>query len=167
LHCRRCRPRRRHLCRCHPRCRHCHRRRRCRRHLINAMVKKYACVGRWCEDGRQRNKWWRLWLRLQYTQNCRYDDVGRCGPTNDRGTPGKQWSPPPRSIFQAAPLGSRQGNRRSHLGGDAQEAKLCTSLCPQIGGVNSAHAMMSMVGESLSKQSGSVVWCFFSLRSSL
>ncbi len=29
-----------------------------------------------------------------------------------------------------------------------QEAKLCTSLCPHIGGVNSTHAMMSMVGES-------------------
>jgi hypothetical protein len=31
----------------------------------------------------------------------------------------------------------------------AQEAKLCTSLCPPIGGVNSAHAMMSMVGKLL------------------
>ncbi len=31
----------------------------------------------------------------------------------------------------------------------AQEAKLCTSLCPHIGGVNSTHAMMSMVGKLL------------------
>jgi hypothetical protein len=45
----------------------------------------------------------------------------------------------------------------------AREDKLCTSLCPHIGGVNSAHAMMSMVGESSSKRSGSVVWCFFLL----
>ena len=35
------------------------------------------------------------------------------------GTPGKRRSPPPRSIFRAAPLGSRRGNRTSHLGGDA------------------------------------------------
>ncbi len=41
----------------------------------------------------------------------------------------------------------------------AREAKLCTSLCPLIGGVNSAHAMMSMVGESLSKRSRSVECC--------
>jgi hypothetical protein len=45
----------------------------------------------------------------------------------------------------------------------ARKAKLCMSLCPHIGGVNSAHAMMSMVGESSSKRSGSVVWCFFLL----
>ncbi len=42
----------------------------------------------------------------------------------------------------------------------AQEAKLSTSLCPHIGGVNSAHAMMSMIGESLSKRSGSSVVCY-------
>jgi hypothetical protein len=47
----------------------------------------------------------------------------------------------------------------------APEAKLCTSLCPPIGGVNSAHAMMSMVRESSSKRSRSVVWCFFSAKS--
>ncbi len=35
------------------------------------------------------------------------------------GMPGKRRSPPPRSIFRAAPLGSRRGNRTSHLGGDA------------------------------------------------
>ncbi len=68
---RRCRPRR-----CHPRCRHCHRRCRCRRRLMDAMVKKYVRVGRWCDDERQRIKRQRLWLRLQYAQNCRYDDVG-------------------------------------------------------------------------------------------
>jgi hypothetical protein len=76
-------------CRRHSRCRRCHRRRRCRRRLMDAMIKKYARVGRWREDGRQQNKWRRLWLRLQYAQNCRYNDVGRCGPSNDRGTPGK------------------------------------------------------------------------------
>ncbi len=38
---------------------------------------KIARVGRWREDGRQQNKQRRLWLRLQYAQNCRYDDVGR------------------------------------------------------------------------------------------
>ncbi len=112
--CRRHRPRRR-----HPRCRRCHHRRRCRRRLMDAMVKKYVRVGRWHDDGRQRHKRQRLWLRLQYAQNCRYDDVGRCGPTNDIGTPGKRRSPPPHSIFRAAPLGSRRGNRTSHLGGDA------------------------------------------------
>ncbi len=99
--------------------------------------------------------------------------MGRCGLTNDRGTPGKQWSPPPCSIFQAAPLGSSRVTGQATLVGmrlDAPrlrqlvpEAKLCTSLCPQIGGVNSPHAMMSMIGESPLKRSGSVVWCFFSL----
>ncbi len=112
------RRRRRPCCR-HPRCHRCHRRRRCRRRLMDAMVKKYVHVGRWCDDGRLRNKRQRLWLRLQYAQNCRYDDAGRCRPTNDIGTPGKRQSPPPRSIFRAAPLGSRRGNRTSHLGGDA------------------------------------------------
>ncbi len=112
-----CRRRRRH--RRQPRCRRCHCRRRCGRRLMNAMVKKYARVGRWREDGRQRNKRRRLWLRLQYAQNCRYDDAGQCGLTNNRGMPGKRQSPPSGSIFQAAPLGSRRGNWTSHLGGDA------------------------------------------------
>ncbi len=40
----------------------------------------------------------------------------------------------------------------------AQEAKLCTSLCPHISGVNSTHAMMSMVGKLLGR-----VLMFFSL----
>ena len=57
-------------CRHHPRCRRRHRHRHCRHGLTNAMVKKYACVGRWREDWRQQNKRRRLWLRLrlQYAQ---------------------------------------------------------------------------------------------------
>jgi hypothetical protein len=76
-------------CRCRPRC----------RRLVDAMVKKYARVGCWRKDGRQQNKRRRMWLRLQYAQNCRYDNIGQCVPTNDRGRPGKRGSPPPRSIF--------------------------------------------------------------------
>ncbi len=78
-HCRRCvaaialPPSRRRPYRCHPHC--CHRHR-----LINAMFKKYARVGCWREDGRQQNKQQWLWLRLQYTQNCKYDDVSRTQP---------------------------------------------------------------------------------------
>ena len=47
----------------------------------------------------------------------------------------------------------------------APEAKLITSLCPQIGGVYSAHAMMSMDGEWPSKQSQSVVCYVFFAKS--
>jgi hypothetical protein len=61
LRCRHCHPRR-----CHPCCR-CHRRCHCCRRLM---------VGRWREDGRQRNKWRQLWMQLQYAQNCQYDNVG-------------------------------------------------------------------------------------------
>ena len=96
--------------RCHPCCRHprCPRRHRRRRFCCRLVV------GRWREDGWQQSKRRRLWLRLQYAQNCRYDNVRRCGPTNDRGTPGKQGSPPSRSIFRAAPL-ERQRRRQRVL----------------------------------------------------
>ncbi len=149
--------RRRH--RRHPRCRRRHCRRRCRRRLMDAMVKKYARVGHWREDGRQRNKRRRLWLRLQYAQNCRYDDVGRCGLTNNRGTPGKRRSPPPRSTSRAAPLGSRRGNWTSHLGEDA--ARRAAAVPARARGQalhehvpshrRGQQRSMSMVGESLLK----------------
>ena len=58
--------------------------------------------------GGSKINWLHLWLRLrlQYAQNCRYDDVGQCGPTNNRGTPGKRRSPPWRSIFRPAREGT-------------------------------------------------------------
>ena len=97
-----------------------------------------------------------------------WDDVVR--PTKEGGPRSNGLFPrvPFFKLLLLAPDGVTGGATLAEMQLDAswlrqlvQEAKLCTSLCPHIGGVNSAHAMMSMVGESSSKQSGSVVWCFF------